>query len=348
MYSLVVDSVTTWEDFVKIFLKKFYPIHKTALIRKNLMQFKQESNNSFWRYFERFKDLLTQCPHYGIEKWQQCQILYNGLDYQTETLLETMSQGGYLQKDENQGWDLFEDLAEKTIQWEPSSEKPRNSQSIGSKSGLLSIESFVVAEAKIVTLMRRIEALETKKLTIANWINPPQIHNLGCTYCQAPHHIFEECPVFQTHQAPPEHLNAAYTRSQNNPYSQTYNPGWRNHPNFFWSQNNTVRPNFSNNGHHQHQQQHYPPNQAPSSSFQNQPSERKLSELEKSMETFLKTHTTFRQNTGQMLNNHTHAISRLEVQISKLASSLSERTKGTLPSQPLANPKNSSQIFEAL
>ena len=31
----------------------------------------------------------------------------------------------------------------------------------------------------------------------------------------------------------------------------------------------------------------------------------------------------------------------------QLASSLSERPKGTLPSQPLANPNNSSQIFEA-
>ena len=34
LYSLAVDSVTTWEDFVKVFLKKFYPIHKTALDHK--------------------------------------------------------------------------------------------------------------------------------------------------------------------------------------------------------------------------------------------------------------------------------------------------------------------------
>ena len=44
-----------------------------------------------------------------MEKWRQCQILYVGLDYQMKTLLETMHQGGFLQKDENQGWNLFED-----------------------------------------------------------------------------------------------------------------------------------------------------------------------------------------------------------------------------------------------
>ena len=96
LYSLAADSIMTWDDFVKAFLKKFYPIHKTALIRKNIMQFRQEPSEPFWRYFERFKDLLAQCPHHGVEKWRQCQILYDGLDYQTKTLLKTMCQGGFL------------------------------------------------------------------------------------------------------------------------------------------------------------------------------------------------------------------------------------------------------------
>jgi len=64
------------------------------------------------------------------------------------------------------------------------------------------------------------------------------------------------------------------------------------------------------------------------------------------MEVFLNSQTTFMQNQGQMLNNHTQAISRLEVQMSQLASSLSERPKGTLPSQPLINLKNFSQAYK--
>ena len=68
-----------------------------------------------------------------------------------------------MQKDENQGWDLFEDLAEKTLQWESASEKSRNSQSIASRRCFLSLESSIATEAKIATLMRRIEALETKE-----------------------------------------------------------------------------------------------------------------------------------------------------------------------------------------
>ena len=101
LYSLEAGSITSWDGFIKVFLKKFYPIHKTALIRKNIMQFKKEPSEPFWRYFERFNDLLGQCSHHGIEKRRQCQILYDSLDYSTKTLLETMCQGEFLQKDEN-------------------------------------------------------------------------------------------------------------------------------------------------------------------------------------------------------------------------------------------------------
>ena len=49
---------------------------------------------------------------------------------------------------------------------------------------------------------------------------------------------------------------------------------------------------------------------------------------------------TLSKTQASMMNSHNWAINRLEVQISQLASSLNERQKETLPSQPLPNPKN--------
>ena len=72
LYSLAENSNTTWNDFTKVFLKMFYPIHKTTHFRKNIMHCKKESNEPFWKYFKRFKDLLVQCRHHGVEKWRLC------------------------------------------------------------------------------------------------------------------------------------------------------------------------------------------------------------------------------------------------------------------------------------
>ena len=60
----------------------------------------------------------------------------------------------------------------------------------------------------------------------------------------------------------------------------------------------------------------------------------------------MKFQDAFMQNQGQTLNNHSQAISRLKIQMSQLANSLRERPKGTLPSQPLVNPKNFNQAYE--
>ena len=60
-------------------------------------------------------------------------------------LLETMCQGDFLKKDEDQGWDLFEALAEKTIQWESCPEK---TNSTTSRIGMHSIESSIAVKAK--------------------------------------------------------------------------------------------------------------------------------------------------------------------------------------------------------
>ena len=99
LYSLPNYSVTTWEGFVRIFLKKYFPHHKTARIRNEINQFYQLAGESFWKYFDRFKNLLTQCPHHGIETWRLCQIIYEGLDSNSRTMLESMCQGQFMNKE---------------------------------------------------------------------------------------------------------------------------------------------------------------------------------------------------------------------------------------------------------
>ena len=45
--------------------------------------------------------------------------------------------------------------------------------------------------------MRRIEAVEIKESANVNQINPSPIHNPGCSYCQAPNHVFESAQFFK-------------------------------------------------------------------------------------------------------------------------------------------------------
>jgi len=47
LYSLAKNFITSWDDFIKTFLKKLYPIQKITLMRKNIMQCKKEPKEPF-------------------------------------------------------------------------------------------------------------------------------------------------------------------------------------------------------------------------------------------------------------------------------------------------------------
>nr|ABD63180.1 F7F22.15, related [Asparagus officinalis] len=151
-------------------------------------------------------------------------------------------------------------------------------------------------------------------------------------------------------------MNAAFQHPRNDPFSPTYNPGWRNHPNFAW--------NLGNSPGTQHftpaSTQHFPKgNTTP----HNPDQDKRLNVLERGLETIIKASTqttnmltqtsstlnSFMQSTGQMLNSNTQAIARLESQLSQLASAVSEREKEKFPSQPVVNPNNTgcSSSYEA-
>ena len=95
-----------------------------------------------------------------------------------------MSQGRFLKADEHEGYKIYEDLlAEKILQWEPTPEKSRNSNSISFKRGLHSIEDSIAIEAKLDNIMRRLEAKELKNLVSVSQVSPTS--PAGYTFCQA-------------------------------------------------------------------------------------------------------------------------------------------------------------------
>ena len=72
MYGLVTNSVTSWNDFVRLFLRKYFPNAETVKLRNEINQFVQLDRESFWKYFNRLKTLLAQCPHHGLDQAHLC------------------------------------------------------------------------------------------------------------------------------------------------------------------------------------------------------------------------------------------------------------------------------------
>ena len=96
------------------------------------------------------------------------------------------------------------------------------------------MDKWNLLNTKIDMLTKKLEATTKVKNSMAIY---------SCEFCGGGHSTME-CQGGSVSQDPSiEQLNALnnFQRNQGNPYSNTYNPGWRNHPNFSWSNQGGVQ-----------------------------------------------------------------------------------------------------------
>ena len=88
--------------------------------------FTQKEGETFAQVWEHFKDLLLVCHHHGFEKWRTVSFFYNGLNPSMKKLVETMCQGEFLNKNEEEAEEYFEWFAEQTPDWTENRDSSRS------------------------------------------------------------------------------------------------------------------------------------------------------------------------------------------------------------------------------
>nr|GEW34721.1 reverse transcriptase domain-containing protein [Tanacetum cinerariifolium] len=91
-------SILTWEDLVSKFINQFFPPSKTTYLRNEITNFLQKPNETFNEAWERFKDLLRQCPHHGFSELHQLDTFYNVLNPNDQDALDSAAGGNFLNK----------------------------------------------------------------------------------------------------------------------------------------------------------------------------------------------------------------------------------------------------------
>nr|GEY29219.1 reverse transcriptase domain-containing protein [Tanacetum cinerariifolium] len=91
-------SIMTGEDLVSKFINQFFPPSKTTYLRNEITIFLQKSNETFNEMWERFKDLLRQCPHHGFSELHQLDTFYNALNPNDQDSLNSAAGGNFLDK----------------------------------------------------------------------------------------------------------------------------------------------------------------------------------------------------------------------------------------------------------
>nr|GEU61325.1 reverse transcriptase domain-containing protein [Tanacetum cinerariifolium] len=91
-------SILTWGDLVSKFVKHFFPLSKTTHLKNEITRFTQEFEETFGEAWERFKEMLRQCPHHRFSELHQIDTFYNGLNEHEQDSLNAVAGGNLLRK----------------------------------------------------------------------------------------------------------------------------------------------------------------------------------------------------------------------------------------------------------
>jgi len=232
--------------------------------------------------------------------------------------------GSLICKSDIEAWDFFKNLSENSQQWGSSSRFDRNSYE-SKRAGMYELNTSPQLMAKLDGISQKLEAF------ISTSTSHSSIPSSICAICSSHTHSTQHCPSSASYPELIEDLNAIQNfqkPSHNNPYSETYNPGWARHPNFSWSK-----------GQYQGGPPGFTQPSAPRPQFSQPSVQPQKQSLEDTLHMFMQSTMQFQQATQSTLQANTQAIAKLEIQMGQLATSLSEREKGTFPAQPQPNPR---------
>jgi hypothetical protein len=136
-------------------------------------------------------------------------------------------------KSEDEEWTLFDNLSNNSIQ-HASTRRRAPGPKAPKTEGIFQIgHSSDVATQVVDAITRKLDQLMVARFAP----NSAHMHTQHepCSLCSSPMHHVNDCPTAGNFSdVSNEQVNAAFSRPSNDPCSNTYNLGWRNHPNFSW------------------------------------------------------------------------------------------------------------------
>ncbi|KAB2595504.1 hypothetical protein D8674_030954 [Pyrus ussuriensis x Pyrus communis] len=220
LYELAPGTVTSWESMKRAFLEKFFPTSRVILLRKKISGIQQNQGESFPAYYERFKTLVASCPQHQMKEELLIQYFYEGLLPIERQMLDASTEGALVDKTPVAAKVLIANRALNAQQYEGVGQRDTPRQQVNEVSSQSDIQSQLANLTSIVSQMA--EGMR---------IQGPSV----CGVYSIQGHPSDKCPQL-IENGGWESANAIGFPSQNqprnDPYSNTYNPGWRDHPNF--------------------------------------------------------------------------------------------------------------------
>src|ERR1041385_1020577 len=115
--SLPRNSIDSWDRCKDAFIGRYYPLAKIIQLRSNIMNFKQLDNEHVAQDWKHMKTLVMNCPTHGLTTWMVIQTFYAGLNFTSQTLLDSAAGGTFMSTTLGGATKLLDEMMLNYSQW---------------------------------------------------------------------------------------------------------------------------------------------------------------------------------------------------------------------------------------
>lgn len=90
---------------------------KTTGAGCTIAYFKSRPGESLLRYYVRYKELLSKCPHHGLPNWYDLYVFYGGLSKENKIELDMAARGSFLDFTITEAWKLLDTMRQTREAW---------------------------------------------------------------------------------------------------------------------------------------------------------------------------------------------------------------------------------------
>ncbi|XP_074302229.1 uncharacterized protein LOC141633704 isoform X2 [Silene latifolia] len=319
LFYLPPGSITSWDKLKIAFLEKFQPASRVASIRKEISGIKQGRDESLCEYWERFNRLCASCPQHQISEQLLLFYFYEGLLTKDRGYIDAASGGSLAEKTPTEARNLINNMALNTQQF-------GTRRDVGEASRVNNVDITSIKD-QMQENAQQIATLTTLVSKLVSDQSKPTVCSMNSDI------VYTDTAGQPFIIANPEQVNAldGFNNQQRkyDPLSNTYNEGWKDHPNLRYGSGPRPQQNFQNNFQNNFRQQ--------------APQPPSLEEMMKQLtSTVSQVH-----NQGVSYQQKTDAhLQQIDTQMGQICTTLSNiqtTLGGKLPAQPIPNPKESAQ-----
>ncbi|XP_073063951.1 uncharacterized protein [Primulina eburnea] len=303
LYYLPSGSITTWDNMKHNSWRSYSQLHEQQILEKTFVEL-DSCMRKLCMSIGRDSSKCASCPQHQILEQLLVQYFYEGLSFFDRNVIDAASGGALLNKTPQEARTLISNMAANAQQFGTRQDNPPRQ----------------VNEVSVTPINQKLDSLSS----LLERLVAGQVQQIKtCGVCAMVGHPTDTCLSLQ--EDPPQQVNAidgfpGQPQRRYDPYSNSFNPGWKDHPNFSY-RNQGGQQGYTQQNYHKHRS----PAQASNSGMS-------LDEIVKALAENTK---KFQQKTRASIQNLSTQVGQLATSIHKLEA----KNLCNIPSQTAVNPR---------